>query len=45
MPAGIAGFRERFGAEAAAQIAIRRAAAEAGIPATLAAIKKTAEAA
>jgi Polyketide cyclase / dehydrase and lipid transport len=45
LPAGIAGFRERFGAEAAAQIAIRRAAAEAGIPATLAAIKKTAEAA
>ncbi len=44
LPSGIAGFRERFGAEAAAQIAIRRAAAEAGIPATLAAIKKTAEA-
>ena len=44
LPAGIAGFRERFGAEADAQIANRRAAAKSGIPATLAAIKKTAEA-
>ena len=44
LPPGIAGFRERFGDEADAQIAGRRAAAESGIPATLAAIKKTAEA-
>jgi hypothetical protein len=43
LPAGIAGFRERWGAEADAQIAIRRAAAKSGIPATLAAIKKDAE--
>jgi len=45
LPAGIAGFRERFGAEADAEIEKRRKAAENGIPATLAAIKKTAEAA
>jgi hypothetical protein len=44
LPAGIAGFRERFGAQADAQIDIRRAAAKSGIPATLAAIKKDAEA-
>ena len=44
LSAGIAGFRERFGAQADAQIDIRRAAAKSGIPATLAAIKKTAEA-
>ncbi len=45
LPAGIAGFRERFGADADAEIEKRRDAAESGIPATLAAIKKTAEAA
>jgi hypothetical protein len=44
LPPGIAGFRERFGDEADVQIANRRAAAESGIPATLAAIKKAAEA-
>jgi Polyketide cyclase / dehydrase and lipid transport len=44
LPAGIAGFRDRFGAQADDEIAIRRAAATNGIPATLAAIKKTAEA-
>ena len=44
LPAGIAGFRERFGAQADAQIDSRREAAESGISATLAAIKKTAEA-
>ena len=43
LPAGIAGFRERFGAQADAQIDNRRAAAKSGIPATLAAIKKAAE--
>jgi Polyketide cyclase / dehydrase and lipid transport len=42
-PAGIAGFRERYGAQAEEEIEKRRAAAETGIPATLAAIKKTAE--
>jgi hypothetical protein len=40
---GIAGFRERYGAEADAQIESRSAAAKTGIPATLAAIKKAAE--
>jgi hypothetical protein len=44
LPPGIAGFRERFGDEADTQIANRRAAAESGIPATLEAIKKAAEA-
>jgi len=43
LPAGIAGFRERFGDQADAEIEKRRAAAESGIPATLAAIKKAAE--
>ncbi|MBY0288513.1 MAG: SRPBCC family protein [Mycobacteriaceae bacterium] len=43
LPAGIAGFRERFGEQADAEIEKRRAAAESGIPATLAAIKKAAE--
>ncbi len=43
LPAGIARFRERFGAEADAQIADRSAAARAGIPATLAAINAAAE--
>jgi hypothetical protein len=44
LPPGIAGFRERFGAEADAQIAARSEAALHGIPVTLAAIKKAAEA-
>lgn len=43
LPAGIAGFGERFGAEADAEIAKRSEAALLGIPATLAAIKKVAE--
>ena len=43
LPAGLAGFRERFGTEADAEIDKRRDAAQRGIPATLAAIKKTAE--
>ena len=43
-PAGIAGFRERYGPDADAQIEKRREAAKSGIPATLAAIKKAAEA-
>ena len=42
-PEGAAFFEQRFGDEAPAQIATRAAAAEAGIPQTLAAIKKTAE--
>jgi hypothetical protein len=45
LPAGIARFEERYGPEAQAQIDDRAQAARAGIPATLAAIKKTAEAA
>ncbi len=44
LPAGIAGFHERFGADAEAQIRQRTEAARTGIPATLAAIKKAAEA-
>jgi hypothetical protein len=43
LQAGIAGFGDRFGADADAQIDNRYAAAKSGIPATLAAIKKTAE--
>lgn len=43
-PAGVAGFREIFGERAEAEIEVRRLAAETGIPATLAAIKKIAEA-
>ncbi len=42
-PAGQAMFAERYGDDAANQIEIRRAAAYAGIPATLAAIKRIAE--
>ncbi len=41
--AGIAGFHERYGADAAAQIENRTQAAHTGIPVTLAAIKRTAE--
>jgi Polyketide cyclase / dehydrase and lipid transport len=43
LPDGIAGFHKRYGDEAEAQIANRAEAARTGIPATLAAIKKTAE--
>jgi hypothetical protein len=44
LPDGIAGFHERYGDDAEAQIAIRADQARRGIPATLAAIKKAAEA-
>ncbi len=44
LPAGIARFHERYGSEATAQIASRVQAAHRGIPATLAAIKRSAEA-
>ncbi len=43
LPAGIAGFRERLGDGADAEIARRSEAARTGIPATLAAIKQSAE--
>ncbi len=43
LPAGIAGFHERYGADADVQIQQRSDAARSGIPATLAAIKKAAE--
>lgn len=43
LPAGIAGFHERYGDDAEAQIQQRHEAARSGIPATLAAIKKAAE--
>lgn len=42
-PAGIAGFAERYGDDAAAQIENRTQAAHTGIPQTLSAIKLTAE--
>uniref|UniRef100_A1UBU3 SRPBCC family protein n=1 Tax=Mycobacterium sp. (strain KMS) TaxID=189918 RepID=A1UBU3_MYCSK len=45
LPSGVAGFHERYGADADAQIAERTAAAHSGIPETLAAIKRTAESA
>ncbi len=45
LPAGIAGFHGRYGPDAETQIAERTSAAHRGIPLTLAAIKKTAEAA
>ena len=44
LPKGIAGFHERYGPDAEEQIAIRTRAAAEGIPATLAAIKRSAEA-
>jgi hypothetical protein len=44
LPRGIEGFQKRFGDEADAQIAERSEAAHQGIPVTLAAIKKVAEA-
>lgn len=43
LPAGLARFAERYGAEADEQVAERTAAARSGIPATLAAIKAAAE--
>ena len=43
LPEGIAVFGERYGEDAAAQIADRTRAAHEGIPATLAAIKRIAE--
>ncbi|BBZ25761.1 polyketide cyclase [Mycolicibacterium madagascariense] len=42
-PEGIQGFHDRFGEHAEHQIEIRSTAAHAGIPVTLAAIKRTAE--
>jgi hypothetical protein len=44
LPGGIAFFHERYGADAPAEIAERTRAAHEGIPATLAAIKRIAEA-
>ena len=44
LPAGIVRFKERFGEEAEAQIADRTESAHTGIPVTLAAIKRAAEA-
>lgn len=44
LPAGVAGFRERYGEHANAHIEHRTNMARTGIPATLAAIKKAAEA-
>lgn len=43
LPDGIAGFHERHGEDAEAQIALRATAARTGIPTTLAAIKRSAE--
>lgn len=43
LPDGIAVFKEKYGADAQTEIAKRTEAAHAGIPATLAAIKSTAE--
>ncbi|MEV0948617.1 SRPBCC family protein [Rhodococcus sp. NPDC049939] len=43
LPAGLAMFQEKFGADAQKQIDDRTAAAHSSIPATLAAIKKAAE--
>ena len=43
LPAGVAMFHERYGEDAPAQIADRTDAARQGIPATLAALKKSAE--
>ena len=44
LPAGIIGFHDRYGDDAPAQVANRTEAAHQGIPVTLAAIKKAAEA-
>lgn len=43
LPAGLTRFDERFGDDAARQVAQRAAAARSGIPATLAALKRAAE--
>lgn len=43
LPGGITAFEERYGAGAQAQIAAREQAARAGIPQTLAALKRAAE--
>jgi hypothetical protein len=43
LPKGIASFNKRFGSDAEAEIAKRSEAAKAGIPSTLAAIRRTAE--
>jgi hypothetical protein len=43
LPAGLTGFRERYGERADEEIVARREAATTGIPATLAAIKRIAE--
>jgi hypothetical protein len=45
LPAGVAFFQERFGPDAPAEIADRSREARAGIPATLAALKRAAESA
>jgi hypothetical protein len=44
LPAGVAGFHDRYGDKAGAEIADRVQAARSGIPETLAALKKVAEA-
>jgi len=44
LPAGVTRFEQRFGDDAAAQLADRAEAARTGIPATLAALKRAAEA-
>jgi hypothetical protein len=44
LPAGVTRFQQRFGDDAAAQLADRAEAARTGIPATLAALKRAAEA-
>jgi len=43
LPDGIAGFHERYGADAERQISLREQAARSGIPVTLAALKRAAE--
>jgi hypothetical protein len=43
LPAGLTRFDQRFGDDAARQVANRAAAARSGIPATLAALKRSAE--
>jgi hypothetical protein len=44
LPAGVAGFHDRYGDKAGAEITDRLQAARSGIPETLAALKKVAEA-
>jgi hypothetical protein len=43
LPGGVTAFEERYGADAPAQVASREQAAREGIPATLAALKRSAE--